>query len=282
MKPSRLLIALLAGAFAAPAPSAPTPPASAGPTVHFTHETSFDLKVSPINASPVEGTSPQRLQLRVEPDREGETEFALAWPDPDTVSRLKLRADRSSVPGAMDHALDLEAELTLPDGTTVRAHRRIELDDRATSLFEVYRHGERPLTLVIEAEATRETVVSRHPVAGSPILFLLEIQRVEKGRTISLETNELRTLEGQSVSYSFRLGSGPDADAARVSLKPLRVREGIVEIEVETDGRLPDGDGLVILGRRERWVASRGATSTLEFVSGEPPSGYRFLVTPVF
>jgi len=282
MQRARLFVPLLAGGIAAAALAATAPPPGAGRAVHLSYKTVFDLKVLPVNASPTEGTPPQRLRIRVEPEGGGETEFSLVWPGPDAETVLKLRARQAAPASGADHALELEAELALPGGTTVRADRRIAFDERTTALFEVYRHEDRPLTLVIEAEAVREAVVSRHPAAGTPIRFLLEIQRIEQGRTIPLETNELRTLEGQAVSYSFRLGSSPDAEAARVSLRPLRINGSIVEIEVETDGRLPDGDGLMVLGRRERWVASRGATSTLEFQSGDPPTGYRFLVTPDF
>jgi len=220
--------------------------------------------------------------LRVDPRDGGETQFALAWPDSTSESGLKLRAAQAPPASDMDHAVDLEAELTLPSGRTVRARRRIELDSRTTVLFEIHRHDERPLTLVIEAEASQETIISRHPVVGAPVRFLLEVQRVERGRTVSLETNRLQAFEGQSVSYSFRLGDSPGAEAARVSLRPLRVSGSIVEIEVETDGKLPDGEGLLVIGRRERWVASRGTTSTLAFESGDPPSGYRILVTADF
>lgn len=284
MKTDRLPVPflLLLATLAAPSRSAPIPPGSTPPAVHVTHRTWIELKVTPINASPAEGTREERFTVKVHPREGGQTEFALVWPEPDSETGLKLRAVQAVSSSDLDHALDLEAELTLPDGAIVLARRHIELDDRATALFEVYRHAERPLTLVIEAEASRETVVSRHPSVGTPVRFLLEIQRVERGKTIPLETNVLQTMEGQAVSYSFQLGSSPDAEAARVSLRPLRVSGTIVEIEVETDGRLPDGDRLLILGRRERWVTSRGATSTLAFESGEPPTGYRFVVTPDF
>ena len=282
MTKSRLSALLTAAAIVGLLLPATVPPAGAGPRPQLTQRTWIDLKITPMNGSPVEGTSPERLLLKVHPLDGGETAFTLAWPDPESATRLTLRATQSPPSGSMEHAVDLEAELTLAAGRTVRSHRRLELDDRATTLFEVYRQGERPLTLLIEAEASRETVIARHPHVGAPVRFLLEVQSVQQGKVISLETNELQAFEEQAVSYSFRFGDSPDSEAVRVSLKPLRVNGSIVEIEVETDGKLPSESGLVVIGRRERWVASRGSTSTLAFESGDPPSGYRFLVTPIF
>jgi hypothetical protein len=281
VREARPFALLLAIAIAAPLV---IPPAagSGGPRVNLRQRTWIDLQVTPLNADAVDGETPERMVVRVGPREGGETEFALVWPDKTSKSDLRLRAEQVPAASNRDHAVDLKVELTLPSGRTVLSQRRIELDDRATVLFEVYRHEERPLTLVIEAESSEETVISKHPVVGAPVRFMLEIQRVEQGRTISLETNTLQAFEGQAVSYSFRLGSTPEADAARVSLRPLRVSGAIVEIEVETEGKLPSEDGLLVVGRRERWIASRGTTSTLAFESGEPPTGYRFLVTADF
>ena len=282
MKRARFSALLLAAALAAPVLSAQFPSSAGGSPVQLRQRTWIDLEITPLDATPAEGRSPGPAILKVDPRDGGETELALAWPDAASESGLKLSADQATPASGMEHAVDLHAELTLPSGRTVRAQRRIELDARTTVLFEIHRHDERPLTLVIEAEASQETIVSRHPVIGAPVRFLLEVQRVEKGRTISLETNRLQAFEGQAVAYSFRLGGSPDAESARVSLKPLRVSGSFVEIEVETDGKLPDGEGLLVVGRRERWVASRGTTSILAFESGEPPTGYRFLVTAYF
>jgi hypothetical protein len=282
VKRARISALLLAAAVAAPVLSAQVSTTDGGPRVHLRQRTWIDLKITPLNGTPAEGSSPGPVLLKVDPSDGVETEFALAWPDPSSKSGLKLRAAQAAPASGMDHAVDLDAELTLPSGRKVLAERRIELDSRTTVLFEIHRHAERPLTLVIEAEASEETIISRHPVVGAPVRFLLEVQRVEQGRTISLETNQLQAFEGQAVSYSFRLGDNPDAEAARVSLRPLRVSGSIVEIEVETDGKLPDGDRLLVIGRRERLVASRGTISTLAFESGDPPTGYRFLVTADF
>lgn len=282
MNRARISALLLAAAVAAPGLSAQVSSTDRGPRGHLRQRTWIDLQVTPLNGAPAEGNAPGPVLLRVDPMQGGETELALAWPDPTSRSGLKLRAARATPASDMEHAVDLYAELTLPSGRTVRAERRIELDSRTTVLFEIHRHAERPLTLVIEAETSQETIISRHPVVGAPVRFLLEVQRVEQGRTISLETNQLQAFEGQAVSYSFRLGDSPDAEAARVSLRPLRISGSIVEIEVETDGKLPDGDRLLVVGRRERLVASKGSISTLAFESGDPPTGYRFLVTADF
>ena len=46
---------------------------------------------------------------------------------------------------------------------------------------------------------------------------------------------------------------------------------------------LPDTEqGVMLMSRKEQWLATRGATSSLTLETGEPPRGYRFLVTPYF
>jgi hypothetical protein len=178
--------------------------------------------------------------------------------------------------------VNFDARLTLPDRTTVHSSRSVSLDERATALFEVYRLGDRSLTLALGLEASRQTVVVAQRAPGSQVRFRVEVVRVDAGRQVSLESNHLNTLVGEPVSYSFRLGEAPDADAVSVTLLPTELHADIAEIDVSVSGRLPlDGD-LTVISRSERWLASRDATSTLAFESGDPPTGYRFLVTARF
>ena len=254
----------------------------AGPRVQVTRQTRIDLTFKPLTASAAPGTDAAALALAIHPRDGGETEFRLLWPDADSTTLLTLKATRSESTGSTKHAVALEAELILPDGSKVRSSTRFDFHDGTTSLFEVYRIDDNPLTLIVEAEASEETIVSRGGTVGPPVRFLLEIQRVQDGRTISLETDFLQTFVGEAVSYGFRLGDTPEADAARLQLKPVRLSGDLLEIEVEIDGTLPVDEELVILARREDWIASRGVVSTFAFESGDPPVGYRFLVTADF
>jgi hypothetical protein len=259
-----------------------SPPLWGAPKVHLVRRTIIQVKFTPLTTSTVPGTDPLALSMVVEPDRAGETEFKVMWPEPDTVTTLKMRGAHGAPTHGRYQELTLEAEVHLPDGSKVRSSRPVQFEERTTTLFEVYRIDDQVLTLVAEIESFVETVVSRHITVGAPVRFHVEIQRVEAGRTVSLETDVLQTFVGEQVSYGFRLGSTPEADAVRLSLRPLRLTGELLEIEVESDGTLPSEDGLVVLARNEKWVASKGVVSTLAFESGEPPTGYRFLVTALF
>jgi hypothetical protein len=254
----------------------------AGPRVQVQRQTRIDLAFKPLTASVAPGTDPAALALAINPHGGGETEFRLLWPGDDSTTLLKLNATRSESAGSTKHLVALEALLTLPDGSKVRSSTRFDFDERTTALFEVYRIEGNALTLIVEAEASEETIISRGGAIGPPVRFFLEIQRVQDGKTISLETNLLQTFVGEAVSYGFRLGDTPASDAARLSLRPVRMSGELLEIEVEIDGTLPMDEELVVLGRRESWIASRGVVSTFSFESGEPPEGYRFLVTADF
>jgi hypothetical protein len=113
-------------------------------------------------------------------------------------------------------------------------------------------------------------------------LLELEIQRVIDGRTVSLERNELRTFVGATVSYSFRLGKVGEADSVLVRLTPLKVSGDVATVRVELTGSLPGGDTTQMVSRSEKWFCSRRVASTIPLESGDPPNGYRFLVTAHF
>jgi hypothetical protein len=268
-----VLFALLAGL---------AEPLWAAPKVHLVRRTKIQVKFTPLTTSTVPGTDPLALAMVVEPDRAGETEFGVMWPGPDAVTTLKMRGARGGPTDGRYEELILEAELQLPDGKKLRASRPVHFEQRTTALFELCRIDDQVLTLAAEIESVVETVVSRHITVGAPVRFHVEIQRVDAGRTVSLETDVLQTFVGEQVSYGFRLGSTPEADAVRLSLRPLRLTGELLEIEVESDGTLPGEDGLIVLARNEKWVASKGVVSTLAFESGKPPTGYRFLVTALF
>jgi hypothetical protein len=259
------------------------PGSDAAPSVSITKREKVLLQIRPMSSSgPLDSSPAAPHRLEVDPNRGNVVEFDVRWPYDTSTAHLQLSAQERPPTAGQDHAVALEAVLKLADGRRAKSTRSHAFSDTSTFLFEVYREGELPLTLVVEASTVLETTVSTEPEVGDPILLLLEIQRVESGRSISLETDRLSTFVGQPVSYSFRMGDQADAESVLVQFKPLRLLGEIAEIQVELSGKLPSPDGLQVISRTEQWIASRGAQSTLSFESGEPPTGYRFLVTAQF
>lgn len=261
-----------------PAGSFPT----RGTTPQLEQRTRVDLAVRPLTAEPAAPGEVLPLQLVVRPEEPAEAALVLAWPDADSRATLKLRAVHARATSGHANGVDLDARLDLPDGRTVHASRAVRFDEDETVLFEVYRIDDKSLTLAVEAKASTETVISKLPSPGSMVRFRLEILRVLGERTVSLETNFLNTLLGEPVSYAFRLDNKPGADAASITIEPLELHGDIATIEIEVSGKLLLEDEVVMIGRNERWLASRGATLTLAFEAGEPPTGYRFLLTARF
>jgi len=268
------VLALIAGILAGPA--------FAAPSVAIEKRMKIEIELRPLTASLVSEGEARRTRLVLLSGEAKETKFRLAWPGPDDVSTLTMRGATAVTLAGYAHTVDLDSRLELPDATVVHASRTVSFDDDETVLFEVYRHGEKPLTLAIELVATLETIVSSRPSPGEQVRFRIEIVRVLEGRQISLENNYLNTLVGEPVSYAFRLDNRPGADAVSITLKPKKLHTDVAEIDIEISGRLPMEDQIVVIGRHERWMATRDATSTLAFETGEPPTGYRFLITARF
>lgn len=257
-------------------------PAHAAPKVDLVQQTTITLNVRPLTAAPRSEPAGGAFSVELQGSDAVELAFELHWPEADSTSALVLRAAETVPRGDMAHAVEVHGELTLPGGKVVRSRKQFEFDGDATVLFELFNDGGRPLIVVIEAETSTETVVAARPTVGRPVLFRLEIQRLEGDTAIPLESNLLHAFFGQAVSYSFRLGSDPKSDSALVTLEPARLLGEIAEINLEVSGTLPGGEGPVVLGKRERWLASRGAATSLSFTTGEPASGYRFVVTARF
>jgi hypothetical protein len=176
----------------------------------------------------------------------------------------------------------LEAEVRLPGGELHRAARDLVFSESTTALFEVARSGERSLTLVVEAREVLETVLSSRPEVGVPVVLALEVEWIEQGRSSSLESNRLSTFVGEEVSYSFRLGETGEAEALDVRLLPLGIFGDLIQVRAEVTGSVPREDRLELVSRSEQWMISRGRSSTLDLSAGEPPTGFRFVVTPQF
>jgi hypothetical protein len=250
--------------------------------VSIEKRTKITIEIRPLTADLVSEHEALHATLVLDSDDPAETELGLAWPETDDRSNLVLSASRVAPRGGNAFAVDFDGRLTLPDGATVHAARSISFDDETTALFEVYRYGDRSLTLAVKATVATELVVAPRRAPGSEVRFRLEIVRVLDGREASLEDNYLNTLIGEPIAYAFRLSDTPAAESVTIVLKPLRLHANIAEIDVEITGKMTLEEELIMIGRTEHWLASRGATSTLAFESGEPPSGYRFRITARF
>jgi hypothetical protein len=68
----------------------------------------------------------------------------------------------------------------------------------------------------------------------------------------------------------------------RLDLRPTRVSGELIEIDVRLRGTLRTLPSPLYVERSERWMTSRGAASRMDAASGDPPSGYRFQVVPLF
>jgi hypothetical protein len=256
--------------------------AEAAPKVKFLQRTKIVAKVQPLTATAQPEPDEGSFQMEIRQGKGGETSFSVNWPQELGASRVLIRILEAVPSGEYSHALAIEGELTFPDGHKVTSSQLFEFNERGTTLFELCRYEERSLIFAIEVETEIETVLPSRVMVGDPVRFKLEVQRVEGEKMIPLETNLMRTFIGEGVNYAFRLGSSPESDSAHISLTPVRLIGEIAEIEIEISGTLPGPDGPLVLGRKQLWHASRGAATALSFASGEPPAGYRFLVSADF
>jgi len=255
-------------------------PVAAAPAIHVSERSEVRLVVRPLTARLAPGAKAPRLVVTNGDEAKGEA--LLDWPAGRGPARLELVARAVEASGEGEQVLEVLARLTLADGTLVQAARTLRFTQRATSLFEVYRAEEETLTVALEAEVEVVKRFTAPPIPGAVVRFHLEIERVLDGRVIPLESNDLDTFVGEPVSYSFRLGDRPESESARLTLRPLRVVGTVVEIEAELGGALASAGDLAVIGRTERILASRDATSTLALETGTPPVGYRFRITPRF
>ena len=161
-------------------------PLQAGPAIHVVKKESIVLRIQPITARIVGDA--QDVTLEVDETTAAEIELALRWPDPQTPSRLRLRAARKIAPLGLGRFVRLESELVEGNGRTTRATREFALDreTETTILFEVARVESGPLTLAVAGEVTERISVSAGPFVGPPVQFLLEIQWFENGNATTL------------------------------------------------------------------------------------------------
>ena len=156
------------------------------------------------------------------------------------------------------------------------------MTEGSTYLLDVCETSETRLLLALRAEEDNRPVVAQSPVAGRPVRFSIEIVRVDGERAVSLENNQLSTFLGESVDYSFRRGENDQAESVELSLRPIRIDGDLAEVVVEVTASLPGQPDRLLLSRRESLFTTRRAISALTVASGEPPAGYRFLISPEF
>ena len=256
-------------------------PAASMPAVRLVEKDLVLLTVQPMNAKFAPGSDRPAEQIELE-DRGTELYFRFAWPDADKTTKVLLRASPRPPRFGAKHVVLLEAKVTLPDGKKVRATREMVFNESYTSLFEVYRESGRTLVLAVKAEHYRDTrlTVVRDP--GDPIQFQLEIQRVEGEQSFALETNRMNTFVGDPVTYSFQIGEYGEGVSLSIRLTPQKLYGDVAQIEVDISGMLSDGEQTSMISRTEDWLTTRGATSSLSVATGDPPTGFKFLVTPWF
>lgn len=223
------------------------------------------------------------LELEVIDNSTDEIDVEIPWPSAEAPSRLVLRAGRREAPAGVSCRIRLESEVTTADGQTMMSQRVLDFDDSAKALFEAARIGDQPMTLAIQAEADTRMIPATRSTVGPPVQFLLEIQHVSGGNAVTLETNRLNTFVGEPVIYSFKLGETGHAESVQIQLLPVQVLGALARIEIDVTATLPgEGNEPILFSRNEEWATTRGAVSSLTIETGEPPSGFRFLVTPTF
>jgi hypothetical protein len=246
---------------------------------------SIVLKIDVLNATLVVDEADDAapgLHMKFDPQKERRLRFDVLWPGEGDRSSVELIT--RSLPSSFGTArFGLRAEIELPGGKLVKtAERPFAAREFSAALFELYRLGDRALTLGISGEVVTELVVPTPSSVGAEVLFNVEVLTVQEGISLSVETNRLHTFVGESVSYGFQLGAAGVADAVRLTLKPVRLSGQVLEVEVTLSGTLPGSKTIELISRTEQWITSQGATSTIPFESGDPPTGYRFLVRPQF
>ena len=233
----------------------------------------------------VDSGVPATLQVRVDPDDGGSGGLELDWPGRDDRTRITLTLRDESDTKSPQRLLDLRATIER-DGESRELARKWTVEDGSTRLLELDRADERPLTVGLGVSIDEEPFVPRVVVVGRPVRFVVEIERWVGGKGVSLESNTLDTFLDQSVSYAFTLGGGEGLSASlQLELTPVSVVEQLLATEVQVSGRLSDGAGQRIVGRRERVLASSRQPSRIAAeppAEGEPFDGYVFVVTAEF
>ena len=245
-------------------------------------EQALRVEVTPVIVERGTTRSIEPLTIEATRDAPGFVESSIPWSPSGPPATLSLEIGVGEGGGDNEHALRLAATVRIQGSPPVRSSRELKLAEGSTGLFDVLSEGERRLVLSLRVETVSRTVVPGPRKAGAAVLFVLSVERRDGDRSVPLETNRLVTFLREGVEYSFSRGEGDARESLRLVLTPVRLEGDLAEIEVEVSGSLPAAAGPLLLSRRERVFASRGATSTVEVTAGDPPAGYRFRITPDF
>lgn len=257
-------------------PLAAAPP----PTLQVEQREVVLFSIRPMTAAAAD--SRKTLSLRLDSTEAARGALTFDWPSPGSECRLEMAVHEQTGVLADARKVRLDAVLTLPDRTRVEASRELTVRGETTALFEIYRLGDRSLTLAIQAELDSETTFTTRPTATRPVQLQLEIDRLEGTDFTPLERNTLNTFLGRPVSYSFDLGGSDETDALKIVLLPLTLIGEILTMEVTLSGRIATDDGTEWTSRSQRVLSSVGIQTLIPVSAGTPPVGYRFRVTPRF
>ncbi len=240
------------------------------------------IEVTPllVEAGTTRAFEPFTIEATREEAASGKT--SVPWSPGGSSAKMNLEVTVGSESGGEERVLRLDAAVAVGSSPPVRSRRDLTLTEGSTGLFDVLQEDGRHLVLSIRAEEVLRPVSSMRRKVGSPVLFLLAIERRDGERSVPLETNRLVTFLGEGVEYAFARGEADRRESLRLVLKPVRIEGDVAEVEVDVTGSLPGANGPILLSRRERIFTSRRATSSIVVTAGDPPAGYRFLVTPDF
>jgi len=275
MKPaSRLTIfALLMLCSVLPALAAPYP---------VSMEPRLRLEVQPVAVMGGDTRSFEARTVELDPATGGSIRLELAWPDPETSSRIDLHfSGRPSGDGAV-HNVRVHSSVTLPGREPVTVDRQAALDEGSLRFVEVYAQGDRHLTLALKVESILKPVVQKPTGRESAVDFRLEVSRVTPDGVVLLETDDLHTLIGQQVAYSFNRGHGDDLEVVRLELTPIAIRGDVLEVRFALEGEIRTAASPLFLSRTETLFTQRSTVNEFRATSGEPPLGYLFSVIPKF
>jgi hypothetical protein len=245
-------------------------------------EAALRIEVTPLIVESGVTRSIEPLAVEATRDEAGILETSLAWSPSGPPLALTLEIAVGEGTGDGGHALRLAATLRMEGSPPIRSSRVLTLAEGSAGLFDVLEEGNRRLVLSIRAEETVRPVVQGRRKVGSPVLFQLAVERRDGERSVLLETDRLVTFLHEGVEYAFSRGEEDRRESLRLVLTPLRLEGDLVELEADVTGSLPGNEGPHVLSRTVRILASRRATSSLDVTVGDPPAGYRFLITPDF
>jgi hypothetical protein len=223
-----------------------------------------------------------KQQTEIGPNFPGSVDLVVPWRPKGASVTVHLDVRLTSLAPGGEAVLRCQSRSTLSGSAPVVASREIRLAEEGSGLFEVFGDGDGRILLTLEGEQVERAIVRPPVTVGSPVRFMIGIERVDGDRVVLLETNELHTFVGQSVEYSFRMGQNAGLEAVRLTVLPVSIAGDLVTIDAEINGALPGSGGTTLVSHRERIVASRRATSRVQALAGSPPAGYQFQVTPEF